>query len=163
MSEENVSLLVLAVGTALIYDHQLPRKKKRRKRCYWVKPWLEKRYERGAYNGILTEMRLHDQEDFRKYLRMNTDTFQVELVCLYFNRNISISCRLKFLYLYFQELINKVSPILTKQITNMRVPISVEEKLAVTLRFLATGETYESLMYQYRIHRTTIGIFIPEV
>ena len=37
MSEENVSLLVLAVGTALIYDHQLPRKKKRRKRRYWVK------------------------------------------------------------------------------------------------------------------------------
>ena len=73
MSEENVSLLVLAVGTALIYDHQLPRKKKRRKRRYWVKPWLEKRYERSAYNGILAEMRLHNQEDFRKYLRMNTD------------------------------------------------------------------------------------------
>ena len=53
MSEENVSLLVLAVGTALIYDHPLPRKKKRRKRRYWVKPWLEKRYERSAYNGIL--------------------------------------------------------------------------------------------------------------
>ena len=73
MSEENVSLLVLAVGTALIYDHQLPRKKKRRKRRYWVKPWLEKRYERSAYNGILAEMRLHNQEDFRKHLRMNTD------------------------------------------------------------------------------------------
>ena len=73
MSEENVSLLVLAVGTALIYDHQLPGKKKRRKRRYWVKPWLEKRYKRSAYNGILTEMRLHNQEDFRKYLRMNTD------------------------------------------------------------------------------------------
>ena len=64
---------MLAVGTALIYDHQLPRKKKRRKRRYWVKPWLEKRYERSAYNGILADMRLHNQEDFRNYLRMNTD------------------------------------------------------------------------------------------
>ena len=45
----------------------------------------------------------------------------------------------------------------------MRLPISAEEKLAVTLRFLATGESYESLMYQYRIHCTTIGSFIPEV
>ena len=40
MTEENVSLLVLAVGTVLIYDHQLPRKKKRRKRRYWVKPCM---------------------------------------------------------------------------------------------------------------------------
>ena len=45
----------------------------------------------------------------------------------------------------------------------MRLPISPEEKLAVTLRFLATGESYESLMYQFRIHRTTIGRFVPTV
>ena len=29
------------------------------------------------------------------------------------------------------------------------------------LRFLATGESYESLQYQLRIHRTTIGRFVP--
>ena len=33
---------------------------------------LLKRNERGAYNGILNELRLTDKEDFRKYLRMNT-------------------------------------------------------------------------------------------
>ena len=35
------------------------------------------------------------------------------------------------------------------------------KKPAVSLRFLATGESYESL--QYRIHRTTIGRFVPLV
>ena len=45
----------------------------------------------------------------------------------------------------------------------MRLPISVEEKLSVTLRFLATGESFESLMLQFRIHKTTISKFIPEV
>ena len=35
--------------------------------------------------------------------------------------------------------------------------------LSVTLRFLATGETYRSLGFQFRIHYTTIGEFIPEV
>ena len=45
----------------------------------------------------------------------------------------------------------------------MRKPISAEEKLAVTLRYLATGETMESLMYQFRIHRSTITLFIPRV
>ena len=37
------------------------------------------------------------------------------------------------------------------------------EKLAVTIRFLATGESFESLQYQYIIHRTTIAQFVPEV
>ena len=45
----------------------------------------------------------------------------------------------------------------------MRQQIAADEKLAVTLRFLATGESSESLMYQLRIHRTTIGRFISQV
>ena len=35
----------------------------------------------------------------------------------------------------------------TKKTTRFRLPISPEEKLAITLRFLATGETYKSFMY----------------
>ena len=45
----------------------------------------------------------------------------------------------------------------------MRKPISAEEKLAVTLRFLATGEDYESLSFLFRIHWTTIADFVPKV
>lgn len=45
----------------------------------------------------------------------------------------------------------------------MREPVSPEEKLAITLRFLATGESYESLMYQFRVHKSTISKFIPTV
>lgn len=36
-------------------------------------------------------------------------------------------------------------------------------RLETTLRFLATGETYRSLMYATRIHESTISRFIPEV
>ena len=36
--------------------------------------------QRGInYNGILTDLRLTDKEDFRRFLRMNTETFQVKL------------------------------------------------------------------------------------
>ena len=43
------------------------------------------------------------------------------------------------------------------------MPIPPEERLAITLLNLATGESYESLMYQYRIHKTTISKIIQEV
>ena len=45
----------------------------------------------------------------------------------------------------------------------MRKPIPAEERPAITLRFLATGESYESLMYQFHVHRTTIGKIVIEV
>ena len=51
--------------------------KKKSRRKIWTRKWLLKRKERGAYNGILNELRLTDKEDFRKYLRMNTSTFEV--------------------------------------------------------------------------------------
>ena len=45
----------------------------------------------------------------------------------------------------------------------MRSPISVEEKLAITLRYLATGESLNSLKYQFHVHETTIDKFIIPV
>lgn len=63
----------------------------------------------------------------------------------------------------FEVLLNKVRPILTKQTTNMREPISVSTKLAITLRFLASGDSYRSLMYQFRVSDSCISLFIPKV
>ncbi len=60
-------------------------------------------------------------------------------------------------------LLFKIRPSIEGQTTHLRKPISPEEKLAVTLRFLATGESYNSLQYQFRIHETTISKFIPKV
>ena len=57
----------------------------------------------------------------------------------------------------------KVGPKIEKQATRMRMPVPVDETLAVTLRYLATGESFESLMYQFRIHRMTIPLFVPKV
>ena len=54
-------------------------------------------------------------------------------------------------------------PFITKQTTKFRTPIPADERLAITLRYLATGETYESLMYQFRIHGTTISHVIQKI
>ncbi|XP_072375322.1 uncharacterized protein [Diabrotica undecimpunctata] len=39
----------------------------------------------------------------------------------------------------------------------------IHEMLALTLRFLATGESYRSLMFSTRIHESTISLIVPEV
>ena len=51
--------------------------KQTRNRKVWMKNWLRERDTKGAYVNILNELRLNDLEHFRKYLRMNTETFQV--------------------------------------------------------------------------------------
>ena len=45
-----------------------------------MKDWLCEKNTKGAYDNILQEVRLNDHENFRKYLRKNTDTFQVALI-----------------------------------------------------------------------------------
>ena len=66
-------------------------------------------------------------------------------------------------YFLLQTLVKEIAPLITKQTTMMRKPIDPEIKLAITLRFLATGESYESFMYQFRVHSCTIAKFIPVV
>ena len=50
-----------------------------------------------------------------------------------------------------------VAPLIAKKDTNFRKAISPEERLAVTLRFLASGESQQSLSFSYRIGRSTLS------
>jgi hypothetical protein len=45
----------------------------------------------------------------------------------------------------------------------MREAIPISARLAVTLRFLATGDSYHTLIYTFRISVPAISIIIPEV
>ena len=45
----------------------------------------------------------------------------------------------------------------------VQLELEVGLKLAVTLRHLSTGETYTSLQYHWRVGRTTICKFVPQV
>jgi hypothetical protein len=44
----------------------------------------------------------------------------------------------------------------------MRLSIKADERLAVTLRYLATGETFKLLQYCFRMSRTTISYVVSE-
>ena len=60
-------------------------------------------------------------------------------------------------------MLENVCPKIEKKTTRLRKPIPAGEKLAVTLRFLATGETYRSLRYQYQLSPLSISSIVPEV
>ena len=44
-----------------------------------MKLWLKNRLRTSAYQNIFQELRLKDKEEFRQYLRMNTETCEVKL------------------------------------------------------------------------------------
>jgi len=56
-----------------------------------------------------------------------------------------------------------LTPHIKKQITFMRELLEVGLKLAASLRFLTTGNSYPSLQYGFRVEATTICKFLPEV
>ena len=113
------------------------KKKKRKKRSCWVKPWFSRRPTLGASNTLLAEWVSEDRMMFKNHLRMDEEKFV--------------------------ELIEKVQPLIQKQDTMMRECIPTALKLQITLRYLATGDSFASLECVYRVPKTTISKFLPEV
>ena len=65
---------VVVIACATIIVEVLKKKKRRKKRSVWVKSWLAERDVKGAYNNIISELKLHDKENYRLYLRMDSRT-----------------------------------------------------------------------------------------
>ena len=114
-----------------------PIQRPRRRHNMWVRPWLLQREERGAYHSIMADLYATDIPGFTNYMRMTPE--------------------------FFEMIKTRLEPHLARQATNYRAPISVGEKLALTIRYLVTGESYTSLSCQFRVGRSTISKFLPEV
>ena len=56
----------------------------------------------------------------------------------------------------FEHLLSMISPFITKEHCRSRMPISATERLCLCLRYLATGETQQSLSFSFRIGRATV-------
>ena len=91
----------------------------------------------GAYHNIMAELYATDIPGFTNFMRMTPE--------------------------FFEMIKTRLEPRLARQATNYRAPISVGEKLALTIRYLATGESYTSLSCQFRVGRSTISKFLPQV
>jgi len=118
-------------------NHRGVQRRRRNRRTVWIRPWLERRLECGQYNRLMEELRVEDVRSFRNFLRMDPAMFQ--------------------------ELLQRLIPRITKQDTWYRKSLEPGLKLAITLRYLASGDNYHSLMYGFRVPHNTISKFIPEV
>lgn len=63
----------------------------------------------------------------------------------------------------FEYLLNEIGPQIARTDTNMRKCIPVQERLAVALRFLATGDSYSSLSSSFKFSTQTVSKCVDEV
>lgn len=63
----------------------------------------------------------------------------------------------------FNQLLQLVTPRIQKSNTTMRMCISASDRLVLTLRFLAAGESFRKLHDIFRIPQKTISIIVPRV
>lgn len=131
---------VVCRGISLICDHlikELTKKKQRKRRRWWVRPWIARRNFIGASNALLRELADEDPESYYNHLRMDKSKFE--------------------------ELLVLIAPLITKQNTLMRDTIPNRTKLQIILRYLASGDSFGTLEYLYRVPRNTISYFFQEV
>ena len=62
----------------------------------------------------------------------------------------------------FDHLLSIVGPFITKKSTRLRSPISVAERLTLTLRYLTIRDSQQSQSFNFPIGRSTVSAIIRE-
>ena len=106
------STVLMCGATILNYCFQ-KRRPRPINRKIWVRKKIQNRPAQGVHNNLLQELRNNDPSGYKNFSRMDSETFD--------------------------ELLNRVGPLITHQDTRFRKAIPPSERLALTLRFLATG------------------------
>ena len=77
-SKENQVFNLLLIE--YIFSKKSTKQKTKRKRSVWVKSWLKNRMYTSAFNNIFAELMVNDKEEFRRYLRINTASYEVSFL-----------------------------------------------------------------------------------
>lgn len=127
----------LALGALALIVLRQRHAKQKKKRSLWAHNWLIRRDELGAYNTLMKELEEEDIPGYISFQRMHPDLFK--------------------------ELLEMVTPLIQKKDTRMRRSIQPGLRLALTLRYLATGSDFKSTSFMFRVAANTISQIVPAV
>ena len=125
------------------------KQQRRRQRSVWVRQIFSQRRQQGEFHSLLQEMRFCDPENHFRYLRMSKERFDSLLTEVRYKtwienkwRSYNIGHLSPFL-LCKLFILQQVAPFLThrRYHSDIRASISPAERLALTIRFLATGNS----------------------
>lgn len=122
-------------AAAIIIAIILSKRRKNRscRKRFWARNWIRNRETENIAQNLIRDLRNDESDEFEKHFRMSPENFDF--------------------------LLDKVKPLISKKDTQMRKAISAETRLAITLRYLASGDSYRSLMLLFRVaHNTISGI-----
>lgn len=71
-----ILLCQLKLLISILARRRKQKQKKRRSHRFWVRDIFKNRVEKGAFNSLIPELRLHDREYFYRYLRMSPERFE---------------------------------------------------------------------------------------
>lgn len=126
--DDDFLLTVITTGYNII-------RRNRKRRSIWAKQWLQRRDKLGLGVSLLPELRYECTEkpiDFMRYLRIEPKTFDL--------------------------LLEMIRVDIEKQDTAFRDSVSASDRLAITLRYLATG-TFASLLRIFYL-QSFVALFI---
>ena len=105
---------------------------KNRPKRLWVRSIFKCRTTKGEYHSLIEEMRLSDHESFFRYFHMTPERFS--------------------------HLLSLVGPSIRCQDTRFRQAIPPGERLAITLRYLVTGDSMQTISFSYRVGHSTVRL-----
>ncbi|XP_071578889.1 uncharacterized protein [Temnothorax nylanderi] len=132
----SLKLKILLLLLLLIYYMRLKRMnvhKRWQNRRWLVRPVNQQRKQQGEYDNLFQELK-NDEEMFFKYTRMNIQ--------------------------HFNKLLNMLECYLVKRTKRALPP---EQRLLITLRYLATGNSTSNIAFSFRVGQSTVRKLIKEV
>lgn len=101
-----------------------------------TREWVKRRGQFGIYETLVKELIVEDRMSFKQMFRMSVEDFEIVL----------------------SHIDDLISP--QERARGGNRPILSNERLALTLRFLATGESFHSLSFQFRISLGAVSYII---
>ncbi|XP_060590666.1 uncharacterized protein LOC132745720 [Ruditapes philippinarum] len=102
-----------------------------------MRDWIGRRPELGLYDRLMVELRNEDPRAFQNFMRMPPAMFD--------------------------EIVQRLTPALSKETTNWRAPLDPGLKVALSLRHHASGAKYREMQFGWKVPHNTISLVLRVV